>query len=127
MKKLITILPALIVIVAFSAGSLLAANATGYGGIIIINNAFLKDTCTTSMNISLNGDYRCSYFIGAEVHKADGSMPDSKTDGWSYSYSSVSTSITAKAYGCTYGYGLYVGRNENETIITYGCGPAYAQ
>ncbi|MDD4096556.1 MAG: hypothetical protein PHP22_09985 [Oscillospiraceae bacterium] len=127
MKKLITILTAMIVIVAFSAGSLLAANATGYGGIIFKNYTFSKDTCTTSMNISLNGDYRCSYFIGAEVHKADGSMPDSKTDGWSYSYCNVSTSIKAEAYGCSCGYGIYVGKNENETIITSGCGPAYAQ
>lgn len=124
MKKLITILTALIVIVAFSVGSLLAANATGYGGIIFKNNAFSKDTCKTSINISLNGDYRCSYFIGAEVHKKDGSMPDSKTDGWTYLYYSDSRSVTAKEYGCTYGYGFYAGRNENDKIITYGCGVA---
>ena len=116
MKKLITILTALIVIIAFSAGSLLAlATPTVSGSIKFTNYPFgLKDTLKTSVTISKCEDTRhFDYYVGSEIWNDGGrivegddamSAPKSfyTSPFWKRSYTR-----TAKAAYATKGYGAW--------------------
>lgn len=119
MRKLITILTIIILIVAYSAGSLLAANATATGN-VSFKNTWFEDSCKTSITVKLDGIYCCKYFIGAEIAKKDGSLADSATKGWKISLGDVSDNVTAKAWGCASGYGIWVARDEYNQIINWG-------
>jgi hypothetical protein len=105
MRKLITILTIVILIVAYSAGSLFAANTTATGN-VSFKNTWFEDSCKTSITVKLDGSYCCYYFIGAEIGKKDGSLADSETKGWNRSFCDVSESVKAKAWGCASGYGI---------------------
>jgi|GEM_PF-3109012 len=122
MKKTISVLTAMLLIVAFSAGAVFAAN--GYGSINFTEKLFQKDVCKTTITIQLDGSYRCKYFIGAEVWQGN-TMVNSGTEGWTTSYADVDHESVAPTGEGDKGYGLYVGMNEYDSVVTYGCGWDY--
>lgn len=120
MKKLITVLSVMLLVVALST-TIVQAKASGTGKIKY--NAWLspiRDNCKTSITTDPDGDAFCKYYLGAQIYGDNIIVAANTSNG--YRYVLYETHIV-KAYGHgTKGFGIYVGERGDGSHYAVGAG-----
>ncbi|NLW89734.1 MAG: hypothetical protein GXY43_08485 [Clostridiaceae bacterium] len=119
MKKLLSVLTALLLIVSLST-SLLLAESYGYG--TITYNAWawpFRDNCKTklSVNLDLDDSYMFSYYLRADVRDENGIVLDKQeTDGYITVVGCGNAEKVAKAYG-DHGWGYFRAKQTSDGYV----------